>query len=406
MKKSQLAQQNSMPSPDDLILPKETLSSIMEQADTAEYVMEQFRGVLLAPEGHKQPPVFIATQLANMCEIDRNAVNYRLTKGDLPKGQTNASGNRREFTLEETITWVREYRSKSLRPEGADAFVLAVTNFKGGVGKTTTTMTLAQGLSLRGHRVLVIDCDPQGSLTTLFGILPATEIQEEDTILPVCTGEATSLLSAIRPTYWHGIDIVGAAPIVYAAEFVLPAKQKDSENFEFWNVLNLALDEARQEYDIILIDTAPSLSFVTLNAIMSADGLLMPLPPNALAAASATQFWKLFTDIAADLVERRSVTKEFSFVRVLQTQVKSRGNDEVVLAVKDWIKKTYGSKVMSAEIHETKAAETTAVSFGTVYDDAAKSMMDPRTYKRAFSDYEQATEEIEALIRAAWRSGV
>lgn len=395
-----------MASTEDFILPTESLASIMEQADQAEYVMEQMRGKLLAPEGQKQAPNFNATQLASMCEIDRYVVSYRLTKDDLPKGRTNASGNRREFTLKEAQDWVREYRAQYLKPEDEDAFVLAVTNFKGGVGKTTTTMTLAQGLSLKGHRVLVIDCDPQGSLTTLFGIIPATEIQDEDTLLPVCLGIETSLNSAIRSTYWHGIDIVGAAPLLYAAEFALPAKQASSQEFEFWNVLNLALDEARQEYDIILIDTAPSLSFVTVNAIMCADGLLMPLPPNALAVASATQFWRLFTDIAADLVERRSVTKEFSFVRVLQTQVKSRGNDETVLAVKDWIKKTYGSRVMSSEIHETKAAETSAVNFGTVYDDAAKSMMDPRTYKRAIADYEEATEEVEALIRAAWRSGV
>lgn len=396
-----------MATTEDFILPPESLASIMEQADRAEYVMEEVRKNLLAPQGQKQAPVFNATQLASMCEIDRNAVSYRLTKGDLPKGRTNASGNRREFTLEEVQEWVREYRFKYLKPESSDAFVLAVTNFKGGVGKTTTTITLAQGLSLKGHRVLVIDCDPQGSLTTLFGINPATQIQDEDTIFPVCNGDEESLTPAIRSTYWHGIDIVGSAPLLYAAEFTLPAEQSSNESFQFWNVLNLALDQARQDYDIILIDTAPSLSFVTVNAIMCADGLLMPLPPNALAAASATQFWRLFTDIAADLVQRRSVTKEFSFVRVLQTQVKSRSNDDVIQAVKAWIKKTYGDKVMSSEIHEqSKATDASTMNFGTVYDEAAKSMMDPRTYKRALADYEAASDEIEALIRAAWRSGV
>lgn len=396
-----------MATTEDFILAPESLASIMDQADKAEYVMEEVRRSLLAPQGEKQAPVFNATQLASMCEIDRNAVSYRLTKGDLPQGRTNSSGNRREFTLEEVHSWVREYRAKFLKPKSSDAFVLAVTNFKGGVGKTTTTITLAQGLSLRGHKILVIDCDPQGSLTTLFGINPATQVKDEDTIFPVCIGDEESLTPAIRPTYWPGIDIVAAAPLLYASEFALPAQQSNNDAFQFWNVLNHALFDARQDYDIILIDTAPALSFVTVNAIMCADGLLMPLPPNALAAASATQFWRLFTDIAADLVQRRSVTKEFSFVRVLQTQVKSRGNDEVIQAVKAWIKKTYGDKVMSSEIHEqSKATETSTMNFGTVYDDAAKGMMDPRTYKRALADYEAASDEIEALIRASWRSGV
>lgn len=385
------------------IFQPESLASIMEQADRAEYVMEAVRGRLLAPNSKKEPPRFNATQLATLCEIDRSAITYRLTKDDLPKGQMNESGNRREFSLQELHAWVREYRRKLLRPEGADAVCIAVANFKGGVGKTTTTMTLAQGLSIKGHRVLVVDSDPQGSLTTLFGILPATEVREEDTILPVCAGTEQSITPAIRKSYWDGIDIVSAAPLLYSAEFLLPSRQMRDEGFEFWAVLNLALDEARQEYDIILIDTPPALSFVTINAIMAADGLLMPLPPNALAVASAAQFWRLFSDLAGGLVEQRGVTKDFDFVRVLITQVKMRGNDDTVDAVKDWIHKTYEGKVMSAEIPETKAAETSAASFGTIYDEAAKSMIDPRTFKRALSAFDQATDQIEALVRASWQ---
>ena len=75
--------------------------------------------------------------------------------------------------------WTRELRTSRMRPPGAEAITVAVANFKGGVTKTTTAVTLAQGLSIRGHKVLVIDCDPQGSLTTLFGILPDAEVEAE-----------------------------------------------------------------------------------------------------------------------------------------------------------------------------------------------------------------------------------
>ncbi|HIH2745230.1 TPA: ParA family protein [Burkholderia lata] len=389
---------------DEILLQPESLASIMEQADRAEFMMEAVRGKLLAPDSKKESPRFNATQLAALCDVDRNAISYRLTKDDhLPKGQINESGNRREFSLAEVHAWVREYRAEFLRPAGADAVCIAVANFKGGVGKTTTTMTLAQGLSCKGHRVLVVDCDPQGSLTTLFGILPATEVQEEDTILPVCVGMEQSITPAIRDSYWHGIDVVSAAPLLFAAEFSLPARQAKDDKFQFWDVLNMALDEARQDYDIIVIDTPPSLSYVTINAIMASDGILMPLPPNALAVASAAQFWRLFSDLAGGLVEQRGVTKEFDFVRILMTQVKMRGNDDTVTAVKDWIHKTYEGKVLSVEIPETKATETSAASFGTIYDEAAKTMIDPRTYKRATSAYDQATDQIEALVRAAWQ---
>ena len=230
----------------ELMLEPQSLSDIMEQADRASYLMSEVRSALLAPGRRKTAPTFNATQLAALCEVDRNQIVYRLGKADLPTGTINKSGNRREFTLQETQTGVREYRARRLRPAGAEAICIAVANFKGGVGKTTTTMTLAQGLTLRGHRVLVIDCDPQGSLTTLFGILPDTEVEEAQTILPVCMGQQASIAPAIQSTYWHHLDLVCAAPLLFAAEFGLPARQMREEGFEFWNALNLALDDVQR----------------------------------------------------------------------------------------------------------------------------------------------------------------
>lgn len=392
-----------MASLEEFLLQPESLSTIMELADRTEYMMEQVRERLLAPQGEKESPRFNATQLSALCEVDRSTITYRMSKDDLPKGQKNSSGSRREFNLQEVRHWVREYRANFLKPDGADAVVISVANFKGGVGKTTTTQTLAQGLSLKGHKVLVIDTDPQGSLTTLFGVLPATEVFHDDTILPVCDGKETSLTPAIHSSYWDGIDVIYAAPFLYGAEFSLPLQQMETAKFEFWNVLNLALDEARLKYDIILIDTPPSLSYVTLNAIMASDGILMPLPPTAMAVASASQFWRLFCDLSGSLVKTRQVTKEFDFVRILMTQVKARGNDDTVAAVKDWIHKSYENRVLPAEIPETKATETSAASFGTIYDEVAKSLIDPRTYKRALAAYDQVCEQIESLVRAAWR---
>lgn len=241
----------------ELMLEPQSLSDIMEQADRAGYLMSEVRGAILAPARRKTTPTFNATQLAALCDVDRSQVVYRLSKNDLPAGKINQSGNRREFTLEETQAWVREYRVKRLRPKGAEAICISVANFKGGVGKTTTAMSLAQGLSLKGHRVLLIDCDPQGSLTTLFGIMPDTEVDESQTILPVCLGQEASIEPAIQKTYWNNLDLVCAAPLLFAAEFGLPARQMREEGFEFWNALNIALDDVRERYDVIILDTPP-----------------------------------------------------------------------------------------------------------------------------------------------------
>jgi chromosome partitioning protein len=384
----------------EMLLVPESLADIMTQADKAGYMMNAVRGALLAPENHKTAPHFNTTELAALCDADRSQIVYRSSKGDLPSGTINPGGNRRTFTLAEAMPWVRDFRKAHLKPPGAQAVCISVANFKGGVGKTTTSMTLAQGLALKGHKVLVLDCDPQGSLTTLFGILPDTEVEESQTILPVCLGQESSIAPAIQSTYWEGLDLVCAAPLLFAAEFALPARQMREENFEFWNVLNLALDDIRDKYDVIIIDTPPALSYVTINALMASDGILMPLPPNALDAASAAQFWRLFSDLTGQLVVQRGVTKSFDFVRVLLTRVDSQ--DATTLTVRDWINKTYEGKVLSAEVPKTAVASSSSAEFGTVYD-VTKYEGSQKTYKRARDAYEQVAELLEEIIRATWR---
>ncbi|MBQ1763659.1 MAG: AAA family ATPase, partial [Aquincola sp.] len=258
------------------------LDGIRDQADRAVAMMGEIRTAMLAPTARKAPPVFNLSQLAAMLGIEKGSLSHRLSRGDLPTGRLNDAGSRREFSLAEARTWIREYRKEWLRPAGGEAVTIAIGNFKGGVTKTTTAVTLAQGLTLLGHKVLVIDTDPQGSLTTLFGILPDTEVEEDDTILPLAMGSETSIRYAIRPTYWDGIDLVAAAPMLFGAEFALPARQTQEPGFEFWRVLDLGIDDVRGDYDVIVIDTPPSLSYTTINAFMASNGIIMPLPPNAL----------------------------------------------------------------------------------------------------------------------------
>ncbi|HQX05834.1 MAG TPA: AAA family ATPase [Zoogloea sp.] len=375
------------------------LQDIAEQAALSAEMMDQVRAVMLNPTSRKQDLIINLSQLAGYCGVEKGTIVHRMTKGDLPPGNLNTTGSRREFNLSEARAWIRAYRKDKLRPAGAEAVTIAIANFKGGVGKTTTAMTLAQGLSLLGLRVLVIDLDPQGSLTTLFGILPDTEVSEDDTVLPLALGEHTSIRYAIRPTYWDGIDLVAAAPCLFGAEFALPARQTQEPNFEFWNVLNLGIDDVRAEYDVIVIDSPPSLSYITINALMASNGLIMPLPPNALDYASASQFWNLFSDLSSEMLTSRGLDKEFDFIHVLLSRVDSAESTSDI--VRTWIQATYKEKVLPVEIPKTAVASSASAEFSTVYD-IQKYDGNARTFKRARDAYDQFVRYVESSIRASW----
>jgi chromosome partitioning protein len=331
-----------------------------------------------------------------MCGIGRSNFENRRRKGDLPDGQETES-RRRIFSLVEAQAWVRSYRKDALRPPGAECAVITTGNFKGGVGKSTTAATLAQGLSMRGHRVLVLDTDPQGSITSLMGVAPET-LQDEQTVLSISTGDENSLASAVQSTYWAGIDLVGAAPRISAAQFHLPARtMNDGE--QFWSVIAKGLSpELRAHYDVVVIDTPPALDYLTINAFFAADILVVPLPPSAMDFVSSTQFWDLFVELNESFREY-GLDKDYSFVNVLLSRVDS--NDAAAGLVREWIAEAYGKYLLPVEIPSSAAAKTAAAEFGTIYDTTV-AQQSARTHRRAFDAYERLVEIIEGQLKRVW----
>lgn len=147
------------------------------------------------------------------------------------------------------------------------ARVLAISNQKGGVGKTTTTVNLAAALALAGRKVLVVDADPQGNASSGLG-----HSREDVTmgLYDVLLG-FRDLDSVLQPTTIDGLDLIPATRDLIGADMELV----EQERREFR--LRKALADARERYDDILIDCPPSLSLLTVNALTAADAVLIPL---------------------------------------------------------------------------------------------------------------------------------
>lgn len=385
--------------------PTVSIAELAAMRTKAYEVVSLNRAAAAAPSAQKISPEFNSSQLAELCGIDRHKLETRRRKGGLPDGREE--GRRRLFTLKETQEWILEYRAPKLKhsnvPKGvpAKAVVIAVGNFKGGVGKSTTAATLAQGLSLRGHKVLCIDTDPQGSLTSLLGVAPET-LEDGETVLLAANKnfETISLGEAIRPTYWSRIHLIGASPRISGAQFHIPGRAKEP-GYEIWNIISRGLEEEILDlYDVIIIDTPPALDYLTINAFHAADILTVPLPPSAMDFVSSTQFWSLFVELHEDF-KRYGMDKDFSFVNVLLSRVDA--NDSAAALVREWITESYGKHVLPVEIPSTAAAKTAAAEFGTVYD-ATVAQASARTYRRAYEAYERLIEITEDQLQRIWQT--
>lgn len=376
-----------------------TVEDLADLASRASAVISELRNRMLLPDASKNPPAVSSDRLMQTTGLTAAQVKYRIEKG-MPAGSIpSGRGGRREFSLADAITWARSERGDKLRPAGAKAATIAVAFFKGGVTKTTTSMVIAQGLSLLGHRVLNIDLDPQGSLTTLHGLLPDSEIEEDKTLGPLFHGAEADVRYAIRKTYWEGIDLIPAASALFGAEFALPSRQMRDREFKFWDVLNAGLDSVRDEYDVIIVDTPPSLSYMTTNAFFAADGLVVPMMPSMLDLASSAQFWSLISDLAANISNAAGESKHFDFVSILLSKVNNQ--ESTTKAVREWIQTVYGGRVLPVEIPLTTVASAQVNQFSTAFD-LSKYEGDSRTYKRARDAYENLALSIEESVRQVW----
>lgn len=230
------------------------------------------------------------------------------------------------------------------------AVILAVSNQKGGTGKTTTCENLGIGLAQEGKKVLLVDTDPQASLTVALGYprpddLPFTLSDAmEKVMLEQLIAPGEGLLH-----HPEGVDLMPANIMLSGLEVSLV----NAMNRE--KILKQYLDTVRREYDFILLDCMPSLGMLTVNALAAADQVLIPVQAQYLSAKGLEQLLQTISKV------RRQINPKLKIEGILLTMVDSRTN--YAKEISALIREAYGNniKVFSTDIpRSVRAAEISA----------------------------------------------
>lgn len=228
--------------------------------------------------------------------------------------------------------------------------IISVSNQKGGVGKTTTTANLGIGLANSGKKVLLVDCDPQASLTVSLGYSQPDELEVTltDLLKKVLLDEPFQPTDGILP-HAEGADLLPANIALSGMEVSLVnALSRET-------ILKQYLEPVRRNYDYVLIDCMPSLGMLTINALAAADSVLIPVQAQYLPAKGMEQLLQTIGKV------RRQINPALQIDGILLEMVDNRTNYARDMAA--LLKETYGGKlrIFDAEIpHSIRAAEISA----------------------------------------------
>ncbi len=361
---------------------------------------------------------------------------------ELPQGE--GSGSAKRFSLEEILSLrnhfaeegvsTKEYRP--YRPKGLPAKVVAVANFKGGVGKTSTAAHLAMSAALDGYKVLVVDLDSQGSMTSIMGgqvqdewqtIFPllardyAVQVEAENRVraaaaepeIPMdetLTEALTiSLKDVVQKTHWPNIDLVGAQLNLYWAEFQIPVWRMALRHWALWDALSSALEAggALDEYDIILLDTPPALGYLTINALAAADIILVPLGASFLEFDSTGRFFDMLYSTFASIEEGENAARrreglpemkfEWDVVRAIITRFDASQQTDLANVIQAY----FGDMTNTYRQEFTAMVGQAGESVNGIYE-ADYRDFNRETYTRGRETFDRTYAEFKEILLGAW----
>lgn len=438
------------------ISPDEALSNLTDPMTTAGFstlakACAQGRNDLasrgLQDDGRKKLRLFSTWEITRYLIPVAPAHLRRVLKlnPDLPQGKSETEGGAKWFTLDEVLrlrTYFGSTGSKAkeylpYRPKGLPAKITAVANFKGGVGKTSTCAHLAMSAALDGYKVLVIDLDSQGSMTSIFGgqvedewqtVFPLlarhyalylrqmnqSRIDRGEAPIPIDDplAEALKMTASdlIQSTHWPNIDLIGSQLNLYWAEFQIPVWRNQGRSWKLWDALGdmLTTDGLLDKYDLIFLDTPPALGYLTINGLAAADLLLVPLGASFLEFDSTGRFFDMLhatfqsiedgENVATRALGLPEMAFEWDAVRALITRYDGSQQAELASLMQAYLGRSLSTQRQDFTALIGQAGEQVNGIYEADYRDFNRE-----TYVRGREVFDASYAAFKELLLGVWR---
>lgn len=378
-------------------------AQIGDLADAGERMIERLRRKAFLPEGRKGLNVrFGIAEAAALLGCFTNRIRMAEDDGRLPPLPASETGRRLGYTVEELLNMRQVLGASPARAPLDVPAIIAVQNFKGGVGKSTVTTHLAHYFAVQGYRVLVVDCDSQATTTTLFGFNPHFNITREETLYPYLSIDPTEadLAYAVKPTPWPNVDLIPSNLELFDVEYELAAAGSDGQSVlaARFRKLKQGLIDLARDYDVVILDPPPALGTISLAVMQAANALLVPLAASTPDFCSTVQFLSMMDQVLRQL-ESVGIAVDYSFVRLICSKFDS--NDPSHAMVRAVMEQSFGPALLPVQILDSAEISHAAMRMMTVYE-LEKPIGTPKTHKRSRANLDEALGQIEQLVRQGW----
>lgn len=370
-------------------------------AERCSKVLEKLReGARSARADERREPTFTIGRAAELVGRTPAAIREAERDGRLPEPPRTTTNRRVGYTLAQLNDMRGVFGTRPWRTPDDPCAVIAVQNFKGGVGKSTISVHLAQYLAIRGYRVLLIDCDSQASATTLFGYVPDLDLDESETLYPFLRqDELGSLDYAIRKTHFDGLDLVPANLRLFQSEYELAARMARGQG-ALLDRLAMGIASVAGRYDVVVIDPPPALGAISLSVLRAATALVVPVPPTVMDFASTAAFLGMLDETMSVLVEH-GMAPDLSFLRFVASKVDE--NKSMQRELLGLMRQIYGHALLRSPLKDSAEIDNASARLMTVYE------LDGPTTSRAVRDrclayLDGVNQEIEIDVRSTWPS--